>query len=161
MSDKGKPVKLTIVKAPAKILRAICRPIDKFDGNLRSLAAGMFDLLNRETNPKGIGLAANQVGQAVRLITIHVPGFHPVAMCNPEIEWAKGEDNGLEMCLSEPGAKVWIKRASKIKVKYQDLDGNPQSLTARDLFARCIQHELDHLEGRLISDYLADGYEPR
>lgn len=105
--------------------------------------------------PKGIGLAANQVGWTIRLIVTHVTGFEPLAMVNPVIEWAKGDAAADEMCLSEPGVKVRINRATKIRVNYQDVNGASHSLVARDLLARCIQHEIDHLDGKLISDHVS------
>jgi peptide deformylase len=143
---------LEIIQAPNPILRKVCAEITKFEPELKILAKEMFDAMHACVDPKGIGLAANQVGFAIRLIVTHVRA--PKAMCNPVIERRKGEVMSEELCLSEPGVKATVKRAAEIKVRYQDLDGNQQSLVARDLLARCIQHEIDHLDGKLLSDYV-------
>src|SRR5579859_7903124 len=141
---------LKILQAPDPMLRKVCEPVTKFEPELKIVAKEMFAAMHACTEPKGIGLAANQVGFAIRLIVTRVPGYLEEALCNPVIEWAKGEVMSDEQCLSEPGVRVKVKRASKIRVKYQDLAGKPQSLTARDLLARCIQHEIDHLNGILL-----------
>jgi peptide deformylase len=143
---------LKILKAPNHILRTVCDPVTKFEPELKIVAKEMFDAMHACKEPKGIGLAANQVGFAIRLIVTHIRA--PKAMCNPFIEWRKGEVMSDELCLSEPGIRVSVKRAREIKVRYQDLDGNQKSLVARDLLARCIQHEIDHLNGILLSDHL-------
>lgn len=147
---------LSIIQAPNEVLRMKCEPVTRFDRALGRLADDMLETIHSTANsdPKGIGLAANQVSHTLRLIVMHVPGWPPMAMCNPVIVSAKGEDSRIEQCLSEPGVKVRITRARKIRVSYQDVNGQPHMLDARELLATCIQHEMDHLEGKLISDYL-------
>lgn len=146
--------KHSIIKAPDPLLRTVCTTVVVFNARLKKLAVDLFDTMHAHTSPKGIGLAANQIGRTERLIVTDVSGFGPIAFCNPEIEWAKGEDMRDELCLSEPGVRVRILRARKIRVNYQDLEGSAKSLVAQDLLARCIQHEIDHLNGILISDHL-------
>lgn len=147
-------MKLPIIQAPNPILRQYCGPVIRFDEELRRLAGNMLETLRATIDPKGIGLAANQVGRPMRLIVLAVPAWPDLAMCNPIIEKAKGTISGEELCLSEPGVRVRVKRAAKIRVKYWDVHGQVTTVTVRDLMARCIQHEIDHLDGIMLSDHI-------
>jgi peptide deformylase len=144
-------MRLTIVTTPHKVLRTIAEPIQHFDSdNWEQMGQEMLRLIDKI----GIGLAANQVGLTKRLIVTAVPGFEPTIMCNPEIVWKKGFAIAEEGCLSEPGIKVKVARATKIRVSYQKTDGTAVEQTFQNhLLARCIQHEIDHINGVLISDY--------
>jgi len=147
--------RLEILKAPAPILRQKCRTIyaGQFDVDLHNLAG---DMLATAKDARGQGLAANQVGCDLRLIVVDVRGYPPMSMCNPVIDWAKGEEVAKEGCLSIPGIKVPVKRATKIRVSWRNLAGEAKSGVFVDLIARCIQHEVDHLDGVLILDYAAE-----
>lgn len=103
----------------------------------------------------GIGLAAPQVGILRRVIVVNV-GQGTYKMINPEILEAEGSDIDIEGCLSVPNFNGTVERPQKIKVKYTDIDGNDQEIVAEDLFARCICHEIDHLDGILFTDKYID-----
>lgn len=126
---------------------SVCRSGDTPAGKLGREMLRLIDKI-------GIGLAANQVGIPIRLIVTAVPGFEPEIMCNPEIVWKKGLAFAEEGCLSEPGKRVRVPRATKIRIAYRKTDGTAVEQTFQNhLFARCIQHEIEHLDGKLISDY--------
>lgn len=98
---------------------------------------------------KGIGLAANQIGSSLRFAVLHVPGWKPMTLVNPEIVKRRGEDRAEEGCLSVENAqkRVFVKRAMEVRVKYQTVEGVETEMTAKGLLARAIQHEIDHLDG--------------
>jgi peptide deformylase len=106
---------------------------------------------------QGIGLAAPQVGHSLRLITVDVSGPEQrtelMTLVNPEIQWREGETEMEEGCLSIPEFKIRIKRAAKVRVQGLDLNGQAQDLEADGLLAVCLQHEIDHLQGKVILDY--------
>jgi peptide deformylase len=103
---------------------------------------------------EGIGLAAPQVGRRERLTVIDVEGVRRV-LINPEIVEREGSAKGEEGCLSIPDIYGDVERATRVVVRALDRDGQPYELQAADLVARCIQHEVDHLHGRLFIDYLS------
>ena len=104
-----------------------------------------------------IGLAATQVDIHQRIVVIDISENRdqPMVLINPEILEKRGEDGIEEGCLSVPGARALVPRAAEVTVKALDRDGNPFTLEADDLLAICIQHELDHLQGKLFVDYLS------
>lgn len=142
------------------VLGEVASPIHEITPEIRKLAADMADTMY-EAN--GIGLAANQVGIAKRIIVVDVkwaraaedekPERRPITMINPEILEESVEDDVYEEgCLSIPGVLGDVWRPVKIKVRYTALDGQPHTIEAENLFARCIQHEVDHLNGILFPE---------
>ena len=136
---------------PDPILRIKSSEINKIDKTIKRI---IKDMKNTMIIENGIGLAANQVGVAKRLIILDF--FEKrVAMLNPKLIKTMGyNESALEGCLSFPELQVNIERSLKIKIAYLDEDGNNQEEILTDIFARAFQHELDHLNGRLIIDYL-------
>ncbi|PIR94858.1 peptide deformylase [Candidatus Falkowbacteria bacterium CG10_big_fil_rev_8_21_14_0_10_37_6] len=142
---------LPIVIYPDKTLRITCKNIDKIDDKIRRLVLDM-ELTMKEKD--GIGLAAPQIGKEIRLIVINTKDG-PIAMINPKItkkSWKK--ELGEEGCLSIPDFFGGVKRHKKINLIYTDKNGNKIRLAAEGLFARVIQHEIDHLNGVLFIDYI-------
>lgn len=137
---------MKLVYFPNPILLKKAVPITVFDDALRARVAEMEPLLELE---KGIGLAAPQVGWGVRLLLARPDGdpSKSVALVNPEIVRKKGSEWGEEGCLSFPGIWGNVLRSTWIKVKAQDTFGQPLEFEAEDLFARVLQHEIDHLDG--------------
>lgn len=149
--------KLEIITLPDPILRQSSTPVERIDDALRRLADDMLDTMYEAP---GIGLAAPQVGVSRRLIVLDVSEKegekNPVVMINPEIVRLADEKRTYEEgCLSIPDVKVEIERPSGLTVRYLDRDGRLQEVTADGLFATAIQHEIDHLDGRLIIDFLS------
>ena len=142
---------LDIYLLDAPILREVTRPVGEVTEDLRRLAKDMFDTMYAA---KGIGLAAPQVGRHERLFVVDVEGAKHV-LINPEILAAEGSDVGEEGCLSIPDVYGDVERATRVLMRALDLDGKVFELEAKDLLARCLQHELDHLNGKLFIDYLS------
>jgi peptide deformylase len=114
------------------------------------------DMVETMYHDDGIGLAAPQVGEPLRLIVVSMGGGSAIAMANPVIVRAEDYQQSREGCLSVPKDK-WgqlVARRKRIRVEYQDLDGDVHKLKAQGLLAACIQHEIDHLNGVLFTDYL-------
>jgi len=152
---------LAIVKHPDPVLRLICARVTVFDQKLKDLAADMLYTIDQnEENARriGVGLGAPQVNAPICLVVIAAPGFPELAMCNPSIERGKGSKLGNEACLSLPGQHADVARFTDIWVSYQDLNGKPCRMKARDFHARVIQHEVDHLRGIEYTDRV--GKEP-
>jgi peptide deformylase len=143
-------VELTIRIYPDRVLREKSKTVSVFDERLKKVATSMTQFMQ---SLKGIGLAAPQIGILERIIVVDV-GRGPLHLVNPEIVEIKGKDIFEEGCLSIPGASIQIKRPSFVVVRGYDIDGKEVSIKAKDLLARVIQHEVDHLEGRLIIDFL-------
>jgi len=141
--------RLSLVIFPDEILRTVCQPVERFDSALRDLADEMRSLMR---GCLGIGLAAPQVGLPQRLIVCGI-GDHPFALTNFEIKDASETRNFVEGCLSLPGVQVNVRRPERIRIAGYDLHGRRCSYGAVGLWARVIQHELDHLNGVLICDY--------
>ncbi len=133
------------------ILRAETRVVAQVTDELRKLADDMFETMYAA---KGIGLAAPQVGRSERLAVVDVEEQR-FALVNPEIVWEEGSERQEEGCLSIPDVYGDVDRAQRILVRAVDLDGKPLEIEATDLLARCLQHEIDHLHGRLFIDYLS------
>ena len=145
--------KLDILTFPDPRLRKKAQPIERFDENLKDMAEKMLHTMYAD---KGIGLAATQVNYHERLIVIDVSENQnePIYIVNPSYEVLDSSpEPSKEGCLSIPTFQQEVLRAKKIELSYQDLDGNPHKLTAEGLFGYCIQHEIDHLNGKLIVDY--------
>jgi peptide deformylase len=148
---------LPILTIPDPILRKVAAPVERIDDELRRLAD---DMLETMYGAPGIGLAAPQVGVSRRLVVLDVSAKEgekaPLVLVNPEIVSLADESRVYEEgCLSIPDVKIEIERPAAVTVRYLDRDGNRQELAADGLLATAIQHEVDHLEGRLIIDFLS------
>jgi peptide deformylase len=133
------------------ILRQNTAPVQKFDAELQRLVDDMFETMYRA---QGIGLAAPQVGRTERLAVVDVEE-DPLVIINPEIVSLEGKEKGEEGCLSIPDLFGDVIRATTVTVRALDRSGAPFEVTASDLTARCLLHEIDHLNGRLFIDYLS------
>ena len=133
------------------ILRQETQPVERMTDELRRLTDDMFDTMHAA---KGIGLAAPQVGRSERLAVIDIDD-NPIVIVNPEIILREGSAKGEEGCLSIPEVFGDVDRATRITVRALDRDGKSFDLDATDLLARCLQHEIDHLHGKLFLDYLS------
>ncbi len=149
--------KLEIVTLPDPILRKLSTPIERIDDELRRLAD---DMLETMYDAPGVGLAAVQVGIPRRLFVLDVADEDekpsPLVLFNPEIV-ALGSETRLheEGCLSIPDFRVEIERPASLTLRYIDRDGNPREMDAEGLLATAIQHEINHLDGKLIIDFLS------
>jgi peptide deformylase len=146
---------LNILNYPDDRLRIKAKPVELFDDRLQKQIDDMFETMYAAP---GIGLAATQVDFHQRLIVIDVSEdkSQPLVVINPEITEKDGIQQIDEGCLSVPGIYEPVERAEHIRLKMQDREGNPVEMEAEGLLAVCIQHEMDHLEGKLFVDYLSD-----
>jgi peptide deformylase len=145
-----------IVNYPHPALRYSSRPVTEIDDSLRATIRAMFDLMYAA---KGIGLAANQVALPFRFFILNVTADpeqqdKELVFINPEIVKRHSSVEDEEGCLSLPGVYAKVRRAKKIRVRAYDLDGNLVEHEADELLSRAVQHETDHLEGKLFIDYL-------
>lgn len=159
-------LRITLYEEP--ILRTKGKRITAFDNSLRDLVQQMIETMD-EAN--GIGIAAQQVGHDLQLCIVDVRGCEedfdyildgrqppldlimPMAIANPELEVLEGEKTVYEEgCLSFPEVRGDVKRPAAVRLRYQDADGNPHVLECDGIFARCVQHEVDHLNGILFID---------
>lgn len=145
---------LDILHYPDPRLRIKAMPVERIDDGIRKLADDMFETMYAAP---GIGLAATQVNVHRRLLVIDVSEDHntPLCLINPQILSAEGSEEMEEGCLSVPGVFELVQRAEKIKVRSLGLDGRSFELEADGLLAVCVQHEMDHLKGKLFVDYLS------
>jgi peptide deformylase len=145
---------LTILEFPDERLRKKAAVVQSIDGNIKKL---VDDMLETMYLAKGIGLAATQVNVHQRVVVIDVSEEKdkPLCLINPEIIEKDGVEESEEGCLSVPGFFETVKRAERIKVKALDKEGQAFEMEADALLAVCIQHELDHLEGKLFVDYIS------
>jgi peptide deformylase len=147
--------RLAILEYPDPRLRSRAEPVTKFDTELKQLVADLFETMYAAP---GIGLAATQVNVHKRILVCDVAteGKQPYCFINPEIIRAEGQTNSEEGCLSVPEFYDFVDRAASIRVRAFDPMGNPFELDAEGLLAVCVQHEMDHLEGKLFVDYLSE-----
>ena len=148
-----------VLTFPDPFLKTVASPVIEFDQNLRSQVEIMIETMYENA---GIGLAATQVGLNKRLFVMDV--FYskeipeserdPQVIINPVISEGSDEQVMEEGCLSVPDFRAEVKRFSKLKLQYKDLDGKDRQMEGEGLLAICIQHELDHLDGKLFIDYL-------
>jgi peptide deformylase len=148
---------LPIIKLPDPILRQVSKPVEQVDDDVRRLVADMFATMYKAP---GVGLAAIQVAVPRRLLVLDVAekddAPEPIAMINPKIlELGDQLRMHEEGCLSIPDTHVEIERPASLRVRYLDETGSPKELEAEGLLATAIQHEIDHLDGRLIIDFLS------
>ena len=150
---------MPILQSPDPRVRTICSPVTHFDESLKLLALNLLRALHASPRP-GLGLSANQIGDLRRVFVIDEDSGHRAAarsnamvFVNPSIRKARGEQTKIESCLSLPASETrMMTRAKIINWNAFDLDGNPVSGKASDMLARVFQHELDHLDGKLIVD---------
>ena len=133
------------------VLRKETVPVTQFDESLRTLIQNMFETMYAA---EGIGLAAPQVGRLERVAVIDV-GDNPMVIVNPEVVKTEGSAKGEEGCLSIPEIYGDVERPARVVVEALDREGNPLTIEASELLARCLQHEIDHLHGKLFIDYLS------
>ena len=133
------------------ILRAETTPVATITDDIRRLVRDMFETMHAA---KGIGLAAPQVGRSERLAVVDVDQ-NPIVIINPEVLLAEGKAKAEEGCLSIPDIYGDVERPAKVRVRALDIEGREFEVDADELFARCLQHEIDHLHGKLFIDYLS------
>ena len=147
--------KLEILEFPDKRLRRVSEPITVFDQSLKRLSTNILLTMYEE---RGVGLAAPQVNEPIRLIVMDISEERdqPMVFVNPVVSSYTGRVESNEGCLSVPDIKTDIERHETIKLDAQDIEGNAISLEGDGLFSICIQHEIDHLDGKLFIDYISD-----
>lgn len=146
---------LPILRYPDPRLQKVAKPVTVFDERLKKLAADMAETMYEAP---GVGLAATQVDQHVQLIVIDTSESRDDlrVFINPAITWASAEKQVYdEGCLSVPGVYDGVERPARVKVRALDLQGKPFELEADGLLAVCIQHEIDHLKGKVFVEYLS------
>ena len=146
---------LPILQYPDARLHTVARPVTAVDARIQALVA---DMLETMYDAKGIGLAATQVDAHERVIVIDVSEERdqPLVLINPEIVWSSAErEISDEGCLSVPGIYDMVERAKQVKVKALDATGQSRVIEADDLLAICVQHEMDHLLGKVFVEYLS------
>lgn len=146
---------LTILEFPDPRLRKKAEPVDLVDDGIREILENMTETMY---HAEGIGLAATQVDVHLRMLVIDISDdhSHPMVFINPEIIVLDPEPLGHEEgCLSVPGYYELVTRPRKVRVQALDRDGNPFELEAEGLLAVCVQHEVDHLNGKLFVDYIS------
>jgi len=146
---------LSILRFPDPKLHTVAKPVAAVDARIKTLIADMLQTMH---DAEGIGLAATQVDVHERLIVIDVSQEHndPIVLINPEITWASRETKkNEEGCLSVPGIYDGVERALAVKVKALDGEGKECTIEADGLLAVCIQHEMDHLLGKVFVEYLS------
>jgi peptide deformylase len=146
-----------ILVIPDKQLRLVSKKVEAIDDSIRKLVEDMFETMY---DAPGIGLAAIQIGEPLRVVTMDLAKKDeekaPRVFINPEITWSSEEKKVHEEgCLSIPEYYEEVERPAQVKVKYLDLEGREHEETADGLFATCIQHEIDHLNGVLFIDHLS------
>lgn len=140
---------LEIKTAGNPILKTVCKPVEKIDKRLRKLLDDMAETMYASD---GVGIAAPQVGESIRVAVVDVDKKSRYDLINPVITQREGSAVDNEGCLSCPDLFGDVERAEKIRVEYISRFGKKKTLDADGLLARCIQHELDHLDGRLFID---------
>jgi peptide deformylase len=147
--------RLEVLHFPDPRLRKQALPVKSVDDSIRKLAADMLQTMYEEN---GVGLAATQVNVQQRVVVIDVSADRnqPLVLINPEIVEQEGLEESQEGCLSVPGYFDTVERATKVRYRYLSLEGSPVEADADGLMAICLQHEIDHLNGKLFIDYLSN-----
>lgn len=145
---------LEVLKFPDERLRTVAKPVEVVDERIKQLVDDMLETMHEEN---GVGLAATQVDVHLRVVVMDVSeeGDQPLVLINPEITETEGSVISEEGCLSVPGNYAKVERAAKVKVKALNREGEEYELEGSGLLAKCVQHELDHLQGKLFVDYLS------
>jgi peptide deformylase len=149
------PTLLSILRYPDPRLHKVARPIAQVDDRIKAIIPQMLATMYEA---HGIGLAATQVDIHERLVVIDVSEARdqPLVLINPEIEWASPETRkGEEGCLSVPGIYDGVERSLAVRVRALDAEGVPRTIEADGMLAVCIQHEMDHLMGKVFVEYLS------
>ncbi len=133
------------------ILKKKAKKVSNIDGSVQRLIDDMIQTMQRAN---GVGLAAPQIGGPLRVIVVQMPREEPIALINPEIIKRVGEQEVTEGCLSVPGYYGEIKRSAEVVVKGKDRRGKAVRIKATDLMAEALEHEVDHLDGRLYIDHV-------
>ena len=146
-----------ILKLPDKRLRLVSAPVNRIDAGIRALVEDMFETMY---GAPGIGLAGVQIGVAKRVVVMDLSkkddAHRPLVFINPEITWeSKEQSTHEEGCLSIPEYYEEVERPNEVKVNYLDLEGKTHEITANGLFATCVQHEIDHINGVLFIDHIS------
>jgi peptide deformylase len=146
-----------IIILPDPRLRLVSEPVGRVDSSLSSLIADMFDTMY---DAPGVGLAAIQLGIPKRVVTIDVAPKdapkQPMALINPQILWRSEDMSSYEEgCLSIPDYYEEVERSARVRVRFTDKDGGTRELDADGLLATCLQHEIDHLDGKLFIDHIS------
>ena len=141
-----------ILKFPDKRLRKVAKPVEQFDESLKLLISDMFETMYHFN---GIGLAATQINVHKRIIVIDIKEEEKLYLVNPKIVASSGTIDSKEGCLSVPLMIDHVERAQNVAVKTFDVNGKEQFIEAKGLLSVCIQHEIDHLDGKLFVDYLS------
>ena len=154
---------LGVITAPDPVLKKKAQSVELVDDGIREIMDNMLETMYHD---KGVGLSANQVSILKRIIVIDLQedddteraeGFYPLFMANPTIIDCSNEmAEAIEACLSVPDQKINVSRHVSVKVKYLDYNNETKELEATDWLARAIQHEIDHLDGKLLLDYLSN-----
>ncbi|MFU8831005.1 MAG: peptide deformylase [Wenzhouxiangella sp.] len=146
--------RLSILEFPDPRLRRVAKPVEKVTDHERNMAANMLETMYEA---RGIGLAATQVNEGIRLVVMDLSEARdePRFFINPEILDRSGTQVCEEGCLSVPGVYAEVERAEQVRVRALGLDGESFELEAEGLLAVCIQHEIDHLDGKVFVDYLS------
>ena len=146
---------LNILHYPDPRLRTVAKPVVEFDDDLQQLVDDMFETMYEAP---GIGLAATQIDRHIRMLVMDVSEdkSQPMCLINPEIIKADGDEEMDEGCLSVPGFYEKVHRAEHIRVRAADVTGKVKEFEADGIAAVCIQHEMDHLDGKLFVDYLSN-----
>lgn len=142
---------LKIIFYPDPRLKKVSQPIEVFDASLKELAGRMFELMRQH---RGVGLAAPQVGENIRMFVMNHSGdlADDRVYVNPILTEAAGSEDGEEGCLSIPGLNVQIERSKSVRMQAQNLEGNPIDQSESGYIARIWQHEFDHLNGTMLTD---------
>ena len=145
---------LDVLHFPDDRLRTVAKPVEEITPEIKQLAADMIETMYDEN---GVGLAATQVNVHQRIVVIDVSDTRDqaIALINPTIVETSGVEISEEGCLSVPDTNAEVERAEFVTFEYLDLNGEKQTIEADGLLAVCIQHELDHLKGKLFIDYLS------
>lgn len=145
---------LEVLHYPDKRLRTVAKAVTEITPEIQEITTNMLETMYQEN---GVGLAATQVNihQRIAVIDVSESRDQPMVLINPLIIEQSGEEESQEGCLSVPETNADVKRAEFVTLQYMDLDGNTQVIEADGLLAVCIQHELDHLKGKLFIDYLS------
>lgn len=148
--------KLTILRYPDPRLHKVAKPVERVDDRVRALVRDMFETMY---DSNGVGLAATQVDVHERIIVIDVSeeGDDPLVLINPKVVWTSDEKvTNDEGCLSVPGIYDAVERFERIRVEALDEQGQVQEVEGDGLLSRCIQHEMDHLMGKVFVEYLSN-----
>lgn len=143
----------SIYTVPASVLREKAKKVPSIDPSIKKLISDMHDTLQAAS---GVGLAAPQVGISLRIVVIHIPEEEPIVLINPEIVKRNGEREIEEGCLSVPGYRGIVRRSQSVVVKGKGAEGEAVRIRATDLLAQALEHEIDHLDGIIYTDYIKD-----